>query len=197
MDIFSLLKEYVGFLILIAGAIYFILPRIQSKYFKRPILVMEIDPKLGITHGRQHQSFSRDNPPDRPVNDPETVSMYKLHWNFILTIRNNSEVTAYNIKLLKKGVGNFLKFDGNVNANKPLPKHNEISIPIEFEVWKESKHKDVEKLSPPVPPEFEELELLLTYENSQKTKFSSIFTFQNKTIRYEREIKQKDLKQWT
>ncbi|WP_163380196.1 hypothetical protein [Cyclobacterium sp. SYSU L10401] len=183
-------------LILSAGFLYFIIPRISKKYFARPLLFMEINPNEGITMQRRHIARI-ENSEIKYGNDPEAESLYGLVWKFDLIIRNNSENAAYNIKMFpQKTTKGKLTFNSIVNENKTLAAHQELVIPFEFYQEKESKHKDVDKLDTVEPDFFDEFKILLDYKNEGKTSFNSILDVKSKQVCFKKISQKKIKKNW-
>src|SRR5690606_31827627 len=91
----------VSIISLFLGISYFIFPRFYDRFYKRPKLTMEIEPAQGITAFQKFIAYSSENDPDLPVNRPDAIATYHFEWNFNIIVRNNSEVNAYNVKLLQ------------------------------------------------------------------------------------------------
>jgi hypothetical protein len=162
---------------LILGIVSFAFPKIYRHFYKRPKLVIEIEPNKGITHFQKHIRYSSKNPEGIPVNTPEGISIYEFEWKFDLTVRNNSEVNAFNIKMCQRKKSNYLTFKKNINPNKALKAHELETIPFIFSKVVESKHKDRKSHFTKTPSEFKNLMLLLEYENEFGQKFYSRYYF--------------------
>ncbi|WP_339725528.1 hypothetical protein [Maribacter stanieri] len=180
---------------LILGLAYFALPKIYRYFYKRPRLVVEIEPNKGLTSSQRFIRYSSKNPVGIPVNTPEGISIYEFEWKFDLTVRNNSEVNAFNIKMCQRKKSNYLNFKKNINPNKALKAHEEETIPFIFSKVVETKHKDRESHFPKRPSEFKDLMLLLEYENEFGRKFYSRYYFNTDKTEYKKTPKT-ELKYW-
>jgi hypothetical protein len=188
-------KLIIGIVALILGLIYFVVPRIYRYYFKRPKLVVEVEPNKGITSSQRFIRYSPKNPVGVPVNTPEGISIYEFEWKFDLTVRNNSEVNVFNIKMCQRKNSDYLTFKKNINPNKALKAHEEETIPFTFSKVVETKHKDRESHFPRRPTEFKDLMLLLEYENEYVVKFYSRYYFNTDKTDYKKTPKT-ELKYW-
>lgn len=147
-------KTLLKIVALILGLLYFALPKIYNYYFKRPKLVVVIEPNKGITNSQTFIRFSSKNPVGVPVNTPEGIGIYEFEWKFNLIIRNYSEVNAFNIKMCQHK-NNYLNFKKNINPNKTLKAHEEETIPLIFNKVVETKLKDRGSHFSKRPSEFE------------------------------------------
>ena len=111
------IKILLTIIALILGIVYFAIPRIYKYYFKRPKLIVEIEPNKGLTSSQTFIRFSSKNPVGVPVNTPEGISIYEFEWKFDLIVRNNSEVNAFKIKMCQHKNSNYLTFKKSINPN--------------------------------------------------------------------------------
>ncbi len=183
-------------LILTAGFLYFIIPRIIMKYFTRPDIFIEVNPNEGLVRGRL-MIRHLPNESVKYANSPEAENLYELNWKFNLIIRNNSENSAYNIKMYstKPEVGKLL-FAKSVNENKPLAAHEELLLPFEYKQEKVCKLKDIGTLDSKEPDFFKSYRILLDYKNSGKTRFNSVFEASTKAVSYKKISNRKIKKNW-
>ncbi|QCX37335.1 hypothetical protein FF125_02360 [Aureibaculum algae] len=188
-------KILLAIVALILGLLYFALPKIYNYYLKRPKLVVDIEPNKGITSSQKFIRHSSKNPVGVPVNTPEGISIYEFEWKFDLTIRNNSEVNAFNIKMCQRKNSDYLNFKKNINPNKALKAHEEETIPFIFSKVVETKHKDRESHFTKRPSEFKDLMLLLEYENEYGQKFYSRYYFNTDKTDYKK-TSETELKYW-
>ena len=189
------IKMIITIIALFLGLIYFVVPRVYKYYFKRPKLVVEIAPNKGITKSQIFIGHSSKNPVGVPVNTPEGITIYKFEWKFNLTIRNNSEVNAFNIKMCQRENSNYLTFKKTINPNKALKSHEEETVPFTFSKIVETKHKDRESHFPKKPTEFKDLMLLLEYKNEYGLKFYSRYYFNTDKTEYKKTSKM-ELTHW-
>ena len=169
----------VGLVGLLLGLLYFLYPRIADIYFKRPKIVLELDENVGISRSSSHLGYSPSNDRGLPVNRPEAISIYELEWKFNLTIRNNSEINAFDLRLMQHKNLLNLDFKSKINPNKALKAHEEIVIPLVFKKTIQCMHKDRNKHYTQGPSDFQNLMLLLEYSNQHGKKFYSRYYFNN------------------
>lgn len=188
-------KLIIGIVAILLGLVYFLVPRIYKYYFERPKLVIEIEHNKGITSSQTFIRHSTKNPLGVPVNRPDGISIYKFEWKFDLTVRNNSEVNAFNVKMCQRKNSDYLIFKKNINPNKALKTHEEEIIPFAFSKIVETKHKDRESHFSKRPKEFKNLMLLLEYENEYGVKFYSRYYFNTDKTDFKKTSKT-ELKYW-
>ena len=189
------IKVFLTIIALILGIAYFVIPRIYKYYFKRPKLVVEIEPNKGLQSSQTFIGHSSKNPVGIPVNTPEGISVYEFEWKFNLIVRNNSEVNAFNIKMCQHKNSNYLTFKKSINPNKALKAHENETMPFVFSKVVETKHKDRASYFPRTPHEFKNLMLHLEYENEFGTKFFSRYYFNTNETKYDK-IPKSELKYW-
>jgi hypothetical protein len=189
------IKILLTIIALILGIVYFAIPRIYKYYFKRPKLIVEIEPNKGLTSSQTFIRFSSKNPVGVPVNTPEGISIYEFEWKFDLIVRNNSEVNAFKIKMCQHKNSNYLTFKKSINPNKALKAHESEIIPFIFSKVVETKQKDRASHFPKVPNEFKDLMLHLEYENEFGTKFYSRYYFNTNETKFNK-VSKSELKFW-
>lgn len=164
-------------LALIAGLISFGYPRIEIYFIKRPKLVVEINPNKGFTRSSSFIDYHPDTDRTKPVNRPETIRIYELLWKFDLVIRNNSEINAFNVKMLQHKNATKLAFNASINPQKSLKTHEEVIIPFQFTKVIQSTTQEFPLHYTQNPSDFKDLMLLLEYENEFGRKFYSRYFF--------------------
>lgn len=186
----------VGIIGLILGLGYFLYPRILNYYFKRPKIVLELNENIGITRSSSHLGYSTLNDRSLPVNRPEAISIYELEWKFNLTVRNNSEVNGFNLRLMQHKNLMNLNFKSKINPNKALKAHEEIVIPLVFSKTIQCMHKDLNQHYTVRPSDFTDLMLLMEYSNEHGKKFYSRYYF-NDDVSKLVFISKKELQFWS
>jgi hypothetical protein len=137
---------------------------------------IEVD--LVWTHGgRNHNGFSSKNlEMEQPI--PAGTDLYahwNLRWNFSFVIHNNSEVPAYNLKLIER---DGMKF----SYLEKLPKINNIQpfksteVQANYSRYFHGKSQEADKiLKPWIPEELNGLKVELVYYDSARTEHKTIF----------------------
>jgi len=173
----------VGFL----GLIYFLYPRIEEKYFKRPKLILEIKPNEGITSSQTNLGATTKNRTDGvPVFPNEIWYLYEFEWRFNLILRNNSEVNAYDIKLLQNKNQPTMDFKEQINFDKALLAHQEITLPFRANTVVEIQGKDREEHFSNTPKAFQDLMISFEYKNPNDRIFHSRYYFNTNKISFDR-----------
>ena len=177
--------NYVPYFAIILGFLYFIYPRIETIFKKRPKLIVEIEPREGITSTQRLIGYSNKNPKISEGPD-EMWYNYEFEWLFNLVVRNNSEINAYDIKLLQKNDAPRIEFRKTINFQKAMKAHEEIELP--FKIYKiiECQGKDRERLFENQADIFKTLFILLEYKNPAKREFYSTFSFDDKKTTFKR-----------
>lgn len=183
-------------LILLGGLIYFLYPRYEAHFIRRPKLVVELASKKGITRSSHFIDYCSETDRSQPVNRPGVIKIYELNWNFDLTIRNNSEINAFNVKMLQHNNLMNLTFKKEINPQKSLQSHQEEIIPFQFIKIVKSTNEEFESHYIKKPSDFKDLMLMLEYENQSGKKFYSRYFFNTNSSEFS-SIKKSELKYWS
>lgn len=172
---------YIPIIAIVLGAAYFVYPRVENYFIIRPKLIIEIESNKGITSRQKFLGYSNKNPPISEGPD-EMWYIYEFDWLFNLIVRNNSEINAYEIKLLQRNIAPKIEFDRDINFNKALKSHEEIELPFKISTRIECQGKDRENFFGSKPDVFKDLIILLEYKNPKGRNFYSSYKFNiNKT----------------
>ena len=176
---------YVPIIALIFGLVYFLFPRIEN-YYKRPLLIIELEPNDGITKIQTPLGLSSKNQ-NKQTNDPdEFLYNYEFEWKFNLIIRNNSENNAYDIKTLQKNNMPKIEFQKKINFQKALKAHEELNLPFKIVTIVEVLGKDREEIFDNDPNIFKDLSISLEYKNYKKNIFFSTFNFNDSSTSHKK-----------
>lgn len=104
-------------LIGIIGSVGAFLTSIVLKISVRPRIVLH---KRKTHWGRRPRGFTENNPPIIQVGVDHPNMYWELDWNFILEIRNNSSLTAYNISIVYKNLPPKTFVQGEIGKIEPL-----------------------------------------------------------------------------
>lgn len=172
---------YLPIIAITCGLIYFLYPRIENYFVTRPKLIIEIEENQGITSRQNLLRYSSKNPPISEGPD-EMWYVYEFEWLFNLIVRNNSEINAYEIKLMQKNGAPNVVFQREINFQKALKSHEEIELPFKISTIVECQGKDRENIFGSQPDVFKNLMVLLEYKNPKGRNFHSAYSFNtNKT----------------
>lgn len=185
---------FISGIIFLAGLIYFIYPRYEMYFKIRPKLVVEIEPTTGITKTQDFIGYSTKN---KPISDgpDEMWYLYKFEWRFVLIVRNNSEVNAYEVKLLQHQSKPQIEFDNDINMQKALKSHEEIKLPFRVHKYVEFQGKDREENFRKVPDILTDLMIVFQYKNPKGNTFQSRYYFNTDKTQYEK-IPKKELENY-
>lgn len=174
------MENGISILAIVISIIISITPIIRNKYFSRPEIIIEIirtggsSSKIGYRSKDElkDQNFKYDN---------KAISIFEVVWKFRIRLTNNSEFVAYYPKITFKPYGPKISVISNLNTNQPINNTKSIDLEIEYTKLEEIDGQKRTDFSLDLPPEFSELGILLTYQNSSKIVFHTCYNFsQNK-----------------
>ena len=151
----------------IVVAIY---PPFKKKYFDQPKVYVRLKGN-GNSFGPEFANVDIYKNPENILNRLQIVyaSCSKQ-----LTLLNNSEHTAYNLKLLTQLDKNQFIVVPDIDSYKPLLTNTEITYSLKFSYTFERRESEVQS-EYPVPNEIAKLKLTIEYTNVKGTKFYTIF----------------------
>lgn len=171
--------KYIPIITGLLAFLYFIYPRLENYFKKRPKLIVEIKENQGITSRQNFIGLSNKNP--RISEGPDEMwYIYEFEWLFNLIIRNNSEINAYEIILFQKNDAPKIEFQKNINIQKAMKAHEEIELPFKISTRIECQGKDRERIFENQADIFKILSVMLTYKNPQNRNFFTTFFFDNR-----------------
>ena len=127
----------------IVGTVF---PPVKAKYFNQPKLYFILNYSGGSRSPgpiSPNNNFEKNEYGNLFVDAMSAKRLDKLMWRYKLIIRNNSEYTAYHLKLLSPIVNIHTELDPKIDYLKPLLPNSEISHTITFFdtiVGQEKKH---------------------------------------------------------
>lgn len=157
------------------------IPNIQL----RPILEADLISKTKI---RMNTGYSMKNPITMQdgfqamdiTNSP--VIHWLLGWNFILTIYNNSETPAFNIKIESIGTEHFTELDKLSTINN-LPPLKNIDLRAKYENRVESDyHLANQIIEKEIPKKFSKLKLKISYADTNRNTYYTDVEFRKNRI---------------
>ena len=168
--------EIVGLIIGVVGIIVGIYPYYRSKYILRPELTIEILPKGGLSSPRGLSSKNKVNE-DGFIDGNNAIRIFELTWRYSIKITNNSDLTAfYPILEYNPNGPKFTQLD-KINRLEPIKPAESLELKAEYKKYEEALGRERTQAGKEPPIEFEELELLIGYENSKKRRFYTLFDF--------------------
>jgi hypothetical protein len=111
-------------------------------------------------------------------------------------VTNNSEITAYSVKLLQHKKAKQIRFRTTFNPSIPFKAHEQKVLPFSIIIEKELRSIDADNLIKSAPEIFKDLMILFEYQNPDGTNFQSLYYFNNKKISYRRMKKDEIVRFW-
>ncbi|MBZ4677002.1 MAG: hypothetical protein JG782_1622 [Anaerophaga sp.] len=168
-----------GIIAIMVAIVIAIIPWIRKKFFIRPELTFELLPDGGL-NSNEGLSWKNDLSIGY-IEGENAIHVWGLKWKYKLIIRNNSDVTAFYPKIYKQSSGIWFNKMDSLNNLKPIKtSDDDIILKCEYQKYTESIPSERPKLDK-YPVEFQDLKILLEYKNSAKSKFYTLFEFDNYT----------------
>ncbi len=150
-----------------------------NRYFRRPALTIE----MTLNHsGSKPIAVSPRNKAfiDGDIDGMNALRIYEMDWNINMIIRNNSEYTAYYPKLhFMQDRPTFQRIDP-LNELKPITNTDEVVLNGKY-VKREEVHPNHRTEPVGFPPDCNEMEILLQYQNGSKVTFYTLYKHSDKT----------------
>ena len=156
--IFTGLKTFLGVLI----------PPIKKKYFDQPKIYLVFNLQSA---SQTPKGLSSKNDLTAPIFVTEAVYNFDLTWDYQISLRNNSEYTAYNLKLTAPPFDTSFKLVQAIDSLKPLSPNNEITTLVRFYLFYEGTGATSNILLQNKPEKLASGEFILEYTNAGGTKF--------------------------
>src|SRR5258708_7255398 len=136
--------------------------------------------------GRFHMGYSGNNPTEL-IEGRETVVIrhdrpplvfWRLTWNFKITIYNNSEVPAYNVKVTPLTDVVFSNLSKLPNINN-LPAFQNLDLSANYETMLEGTYLEADEIrKKKIPLNLEGLQLRIAYQDEQRRDHTTLFFIQ-------------------
>ena len=135
--------------------------------------------------GRKNDGLSTKNlEKEQPI--PVGTPLYMhwiLKWNFCFVIHNNSEVPAYNVSLMEKGLKKFTYLEKIAKINN-IPPFQSITLDAKYEVYFHGTNKEADKLlEKKFPKDLEKSEVEIKYLDEERNEHITSFTISNDNIK--------------
>ena len=168
-----------GIASLFIGIIIALIPYYRSKYILRPEVTIEIIPTGGFSAPRGYSS-KNELDENGNIDGNNGIQIFELTWKYKVKITNNSELTAFYPKIEFNPNGpKFTKFD-KINQLEPIKSTESLELKAEYDKYEEKVGRDRTQPGVLPPPEFKSLEIALSYENSKKRRFYTVYDFNAK-----------------
>lgn len=173
----------IGIIGIIVGLIIAIVPFLWKRYVARPELTIEIIEDASSSSPR---GLSSENKVDEKGNiDGRTaIRVFELTWRFQIRVTNNSELAAFYPKLNFNPNGPKFNLTDKLNSLQPINPTETLVLKAEYKRYEEKTGKERTDVGRQMPEEFGDLGFLLTYQNSHKSKFYTLFDFNEKTNKF-------------
>lgn len=166
----------IGIVGIVVGVLIAIIPYIRRKYFLRPELTIEIIRDGGSSSPRGISSKNEVNE-EGYIDGNNAIRVFELTWRFKIRITNNSDLTAFYPELEFNPNGPKFKLIDKLNSLQPIKPTEPVELKAEYNKYEEKTGKERTNVGKDLPTEFEDLGLLLGYQNSKKSKFYTLYDF--------------------
>jgi hypothetical protein len=89
-------------------------------------------------------------------------------------IRNNSDRVAYYPKIYFEATEPHIILTDSINLQKPIMEHEEVTLKAEYAKYEEKKGSE-RSTTARLPPELNNMRILIEYKNSSKIKFYTLY----------------------
>lgn len=173
----------IGILGIIVGLIIAVVPFLWKRYVSRPELTIEIikDGGSSSPRGLSHKNIVNE---EGYIDGRTAIRVFELTWKFQIQVTNNSELTAFYPELTFNPNGPKFNLIDKLNTLQPIKPTETIILKAEYKKYEEKTGEERTAVGRQMPEEFSALGLLLMYKNSHKSKFYTLFDFNQKTNKF-------------
>lgn len=163
----------------LGGALIAVIPFLWKMYISRPEVTIEIikDGGSSTSLGYSHRNVVNA---EGYIDADTAIRIFELTWRFKIKITNNSELTAFYPKITFNPNGPFFTLIDQLNELEPIKPTESIVLNAEYKMFEEKIGRERTDVGRQLPEEFNALGLLLTYQNSYKSKSYTLFNFNEK-----------------
>jgi hypothetical protein len=166
----------IGIVAIIIGLVIAVIPFLWNRYVARPEVTIEI-----IKNGSSSspRGFSNENKVNEEgyIDGNNAIRIFELTWKFKIRITNNSELTAFYPELNFNPNGPKFTLIDQLNKLQPIKTTESIELEVEYRKYEEKTGQERTNVGREIPTEFSDLGLLLSYQNSHKTNFYTLYNF--------------------
>jgi hypothetical protein len=169
-----------GFL---GGLLIAIVPFFWKRYISRPEVTIDIikDGGSSSPRGISHKNIVTE---EGYIDGNTAIRVFELTWRFHIKITNNSELTAFYPELTFNPNGPRFTLIDKLNSLQPIKPTETIVLNAEYRKFEEKIGQERTDVGRQMPEEFKELGLLMAYQSPQKSKFYTLFDFNEKTNKF-------------
>lgn len=167
------LNIILGTIGLISTVLIALIPYFRKTYFIGPELTIELEADGGFSLNKGLSS--KNDISNGFIEIDSTIYVYEVTWKINLKITNNSNIIAYypELNFLNQQVG-FTHLE-RLDKNIPIKENEQITLKGTYMMYEEVAGKD-RTATNGLPPNFNNLKILLSYKNPDKRKFYTFFT---------------------
>jgi hypothetical protein len=173
----------IGILGIVVGIIIAVAPFLWKRYVARPELTIELlkDGGSSSPKGLSHKNVVNE---EGYIDGLTAIRVFELTWKFQIRVTNNSELTAFYPELTYNPYGPRFDLIDKLNTLQPIKPTESIVLKAVYKKYEEKTGEERTDVGRQMPEEFSDLGLLLTYKNSHKITFFTLFDFNEKTNRF-------------
>lgn len=160
---------------------------LYRRYFVGGFLTIKVDFSKGLSAPKEIIQEHLDN--EGFIIRDKSIVRHELTWTYKITITNNSDNTAYFPRLLYKNELFPNITIENLEELKPIGSKESVVIKVNFYEVSNTLPTQRKRTSDP-PKDFDSLELLLEYYNSNHAKFYTLYK-NNDKINHQSKLKPK------
>lgn len=173
----------IGILGLVLALLLALIPFLWKRYIARPEVTVEIIKNGGSSSqvGLSHKNVVNE---EGYIDGRTAIRVFELTWRFQIRITNNSDLTAFYPELTFNPSGPKFNLIDKLNTLQPLKPTETVFLKAEYRKYEEKTGEERTDVGRQMPEEFSGLGLLLTYQNPHKSKFYTLFDFNEKTNKF-------------
>ncbi len=169
----------IGILGLVLALILALIPFLWKRYIARPEVTIEIKKNGGSSSPRGFSNKNKVNE-EGYIDGNNAIRIFELTWKFKIRITNNSELTAFYPELSFNPNGPKFTLIDKLNKLQPIKSTETIELSVEYRKYEEKTGQERTDVGKEMPTEFTDLGLLLSYQNSHKMVFHTLYNFSDK-----------------
>ncbi len=166
----------IGILGILVGIVIAVVPFLWRRYIARPELTIDII-KEGGSSSPIGLSSKNKLEEDGSIDARTAIRIFELRWKFKIRVTNNSELTAFYPELTFNPNGPKFVLIEKLNSLQPIKSTETIELSVEYRKYEEKTGEERTDVGRQLPKEFSDLGLLLSYQNSNKIKFYTLYDF--------------------
>ena len=161
---------------IIVGLLIAVTPYFWKTYIARSEVTIEINKNGGSSSPRGFSSRNKVNE-EGYIDGNNAIRIFELIWRFKIRITNNSDLTAFYPELKFNPNGPKFSFLDKLNSLQPIKPAETVVLKAEYRKYEEALGKDRIDVGRENPKEFSDLGIILSYQNSNKRKFYTLYNF--------------------